>query len=133
MKLLKGSWPLVLALASGLSPVISASADSPDNAQITPVVTVAPNLFAAGQLSNTFVCISNGNPSSAKSIGPGDLFKLTFDSSIGIVTAVAAPVLVNSSLLSASDFVVNLGPSSNEIDIRYLGASKRFTPGDSFV
>src|SRR5215467_13599144 len=132
MNLSKAPWALLLALAFPLSQFMSARADSPDNSQITPVVTVAPNLFAAGQLSNTFVCISNGNPSSTKSIGPGELFKLTFDSSIGVVSSVAAPVLVNSSLLSASDFVVNLGPNPNEIDISYLGASKRFTPGDSF-
>jgi hypothetical protein len=132
MNLSKALWALVLALALGLSHVLSVRADSPDNSQITPVVTVAPNLFSAGQPSNTFVCISNGNPSSNKSIGPGDLFTLTFDSSIGLVTGVAAPVLVNSSLLNGSDFVVNLGPGPNEIEIRYLGASKRFTPGDSF-
>src|SRR5262245_31180784 len=132
MEPLKESRLLVLVLVLGLSQVLPARADSPDNAQITPVVTVAPNLFAAGQLSNTFVCISNGNPSSTKSIGPGDLFKLTYDSSIGVVSSVAAPVLVNSSTLNPSDFVVNLGPNPNEIDISYLGASKRFTPGDSF-
>src|SRR5262249_26619415 len=132
MKQLKVSRLLVLVLAAGLVYVTSARADSPDGAQITPVVTVAPNLFAAGQLSNTFVCISNGNPSSSKSIGPGDVFKLTFDLSIGVVNSVAAPVLVNSSNLTATDFIVNLGSAPNEVDISYLGPGKRFVPGDSF-
>jgi len=53
MKQLKVSRLLVLVLAAGLVDVTSARADSPDSAQITPVGTVAPNLFAAGQLSNT--------------------------------------------------------------------------------
>ena len=124
--------PFVIVLALGLSPVTSTLADVTDNSQITPVITVAPNLFAAGQPSNAFVCISNGNPSSTKSIRTGDVFKLTVDPSIGVVSSVAASVLVNSSVLNASDFMVSLGPAANEFDIAYVGASKRFLPGDSF-
>jgi hypothetical protein len=123
---------ILLVLASSLFPVIPAWADDGDNAQITPVITVAPNLFVAGQLSHTFVCISNGNPSSNKSIRTGDTFKLTFDPSIGVVASVAVPVLVNSSNLNAADFMAQLGSTPNEIVISYVGASKRFIPGDSF-
>jgi hypothetical protein len=132
MRLSKALAIVLLVLASGLFRDIPVWADDGNNSQITPVVTVAPNLFAAGQVSNTFVCISNGNPASSKSIRTGDLFKLTFDPSIGVVTSVAAPVLVNSSILNAADFIVFLGSTSNEIVMSYVGASKRFMPGDSF-
>jgi len=116
-----------------LFPAIPARADGDEaNSQITPVVTVAPNLFPAGQLSDTFLCVSNGNPSSTQFIQDGDVFKLTFDPSIGIVTTVAAQALVNSSNLQAADFSVSLGSAPNQIVISYIGASKRFMPGDSF-
>src|SRR5262249_29214648 len=106
--------------------------DGEAKTQITPVVTVAPNLFSAGQLSDTFICISNGNPSSTKIIQPGDVFSLTFDPSIGVVTTVAAQALVNSSNLQAADFSASLGSAPNQVVISYTGASKRFMPGDSF-
>src|SRR5262249_25640879 len=102
------------------------------NSHITPVVTVAPNLFPVGQLSDTFVCISNGNPSSKNLIQSGDVFKLTFDPSIGVVTTVAAQALVNSSNLQAADFSASLGSEPNQIIISYVGESKRFIPGDGF-
>ena len=132
MRLSKALAIVLLVLASGLCRDVTVWADDANNSQITPVVTVAPNLFAAGQVSNTFVCISNGNPSSTKSIRTGDLFKLTFDPSIGVVTSVASPVLVNSSNLNSADFIVFLGSTSNEIVMSYVGVSKRFMPGDSF-
>ena len=132
MRLSKALAIVLLVLASGLCRDITVWADDANNSQITPVVTVAPNLFAAGQVSNTFVCISNGNPSSTKSIRTGDLFKLTFDPSIGVVTSVASPVLVNSSNLNSADLIAFLGSTSNEIVMSYVGVSKRFMPGDSF-
>lgn len=131
MKLSKVLSIVLLMITSSMFPAIAARADDGNNSQITPVVTVAPNLFAVGQVSNTFVCISNGNPSSTKSIQTGDVFHLTFDASLGVVTSVAAPALVNSSNLNAADFIVNLGPAPNQIALSYVGTSKRFMPGDS--
>src|SRR5262245_65671732 len=120
-------------LASCLFPAIPALADDDEaNFQITPVVSVAPNLFPVGRLSDTFVCISNGNPSSTTSIQAGDVFKLTFDPSIGVVTTVATAVMVNSSNLQAADFSASLGSEPNQIIISYIEVSKRFVPGDSF-
>jgi hypothetical protein len=124
---------ILFVLASCLFRAIPARADDDEvNSQITPVVTVAPNLFPVGQLSDTFVCVSNGNPSSTRFIQDGDVFKLTFDPSIGVVTTVAAQILVNSTNLQAADFSVSLGSAPNQIVISYIGASKRFMPGDSF-
>src|SRR5689334_3206926 len=122
---------VLLILMSGLLPAMQARAQDSGNAQITPVVTVAPNLFAVGQFSTTFVCISNGNPASTKSIQAGDAFKLTFDPSIGVVAAVVPPVMVNSSNLSAADFTASVGSVPNQIVIRFVGATKPFIPGDS--
>jgi hypothetical protein len=125
--------PLLITLLitlCGTFPITQARAGD-TNSQITPVVTVAPNLFAVGQFSTTFVCLSNGNPNSTKSIQSGDTFKLTFDPSIGALAAVVAPVLVNSSNLNAADFTAILSSVPNQIVITYNGATKVFTPGDS--
>src|SRR5215813_9307268 len=133
IKLLKQRSIVLFVIASCLLSAITARADDNEvNTKITPVVTVAPTLFPVGQLSDTFVCISNGNPSSTKSIQSGDVFKLTFDPSIGVVSAVATPVMVNSSNLQAADFSASLGSEPNQIVISYIGEGKRFMPGDSF-
>jgi len=123
---------LILALELMTVAALGASADSIDNSQITPTVTIAPTLFPVGKVSSAFACIANGNPSSAKSIQGGDVFRLTFDGTIGVVTSVSPQVLVNSSSLNSSDFVASLGAAPNEIVISYLGASKRWVPGDGF-
>src|SRR5262245_39060941 len=109
MKLSKALSIALFVIAACLFPAIPARAGADEaKSQITPVVTVAPTLFPLGQLSDTFVCISNGNPFSTKSIQSGVVFKLTFDPSIGIVTAVAAQAMVNSSNLQAADFSASL-------------------------
>lgn len=133
MKLSKALSIVVFVITSYLFPAIPARADDDEaKSQITPVITVSPNLFPVGQLSDAFVCVSNGNPSSTKFIQDGDVFKLTFDQSIGVVATIAAPVMVNSSNLQAADFSASLGSEPNQIVISYTGASKRFMPGDSF-
>ncbi len=133
MRLSKTLSIILFVIASCLLSAIPARAnDDEANVLITPVVTVAPNLFPAGQLSDTFVCISNGNPSSTQFIQAGDAFTLTFDPGIGAVTTVAAQALVNSSNLQAADFSASLGSSPNQVVISYIGSSKRFMPGDSF-
>jgi len=133
MKLSKALSIAIFVITACLFPAIPARADDDEaKSQITPVITVAPNLFPAGQVSDTFVCVSNGNPSSTKSIQDGDVFKLTFDPSIGVVSTAAATVMVNSSNLQAADFSASLGSDPNQIVISYTGASKRFMPGDSF-
>ena len=110
----------------------AAAGDDPGNAKITPVITVAPTLFTAGQASNAYLCVSNGNASSNKNIQFGDTFRLTLDNAIGTVSLFATPVLVNSATLSTADFAVSLGAANNQIVIRYFGTTKRFGPGDSF-
>lgn len=133
MKLSKALSIILFVLTSYLFPAIPARADEDEaKSQITPVITVSPNLFPVGQLSDAFVCVSNGNPSSTKFIQGGDVFKLTFDPSIGVVSTVAAAVMVNSSNLQAADFSASLGSAPNQIVISYVGESKRFIPGDSF-
>src|SRR5262245_4833712 len=133
MKLSKALSIAIFVITACLFPVIPARADADEaKSQITPVVTVAPTLFPVGQLSDTFVCISNENPSSTKSIQDGDVFKLTFDPSIGVISTVAATMMVNSSNLQAADFSASLGSDPNQIVISYTGASKLFMPGDSF-
>src|SRR5262245_22579120 len=106
--------------------------DDGGNSKITPVVTVTPNILAAGKSSNAFVCISNGNPNSNKRIQSGDSFTLTFDRSIGALSSVDSAVLVNSSTLVPTDFSVELAGQPNQLVIKYVGASKVFASGEGF-
>ena len=121
-----------LALALTSTTRVVADDDGSGNAKITPVVTVAPTLFAAGKASNAYLCVSNGNPSANKNIQSGDTFRLTLDNAVGAVSSFVSPVLVNSAILTAADFAVTFGATNNQIVIRYTGATKRFAPGDSF-
>jgi hypothetical protein len=100
--------------------------------QITPVVTVSPPIFPAGQSASIFLSVSNGNPNSNKSIQPGDAFSFTFDAASGSGFSWQGPVLVNSATLSAADFNVT-APASAQITITYQGIAKAFPPGDSFT
>ena len=132
MSTLKFFLKLCLCLSLTTSPLASVHASEDNNTKITPVVTVTPNLLAVGRTSNAFVCITNGNPSSTKTMRQGDIFTLTFDSSLGTLASFESTVMVNSATLSATDFLVSSGPAANQIVISYAGTSKRFAPGDSF-
>ena len=46
------------------------------NTKITPAVALAPNLFAVGQVSPSFACISNTNTDSGASMIAGDQFTI---------------------------------------------------------
>ena len=53
---------LAIRLALALTPAAPVHADDDGGtAKITPVVTVASTLFAAGKASNAYLCVSNGN------------------------------------------------------------------------
>ena len=61
MKTAKTLQTIAIGLALALiytTPVLAAGDDG--NANITPVVTVAPTLFAAGKASNAYLCVSKG-------------------------------------------------------------------------
>jgi hypothetical protein len=100
------------------------------NASITPVVTVLPATFPINETCNTLIVISNGNPTSGKSIQNGDSFRITFTSVSSL--QLESPVLVNSSSLNASDFGMSINAASRQLTITYTGSSKVFRPGDSF-
>ena len=61
MKTSKTLLTLAIGLALALTSAAPVHADDGGNAKITPVVTVAPTLFAAGKASNAYLCVSNGN------------------------------------------------------------------------
>src|SRR5438045_3083037 len=102
-----------------------------NNNRITPLLTVAPSIFAAGQTSNALLCISNDNATSAQRIQAKDTFTLTFDNVVGTVTF-DQQIILNSSILTAADFGIQQGTTSNQILITYKGAIKTFPPGDRF-
>jgi hypothetical protein len=122
---------LCLCIGLALMPVSSVRADDTGNQNITPVITITPNLFKVGTTSNTFVCLTNGNPNSSRAMQTGDSFNLTFDASIGALTSFDPAVMVNSATLTSADFLATSGNAANKIVMTYVGASKVFAPGDS--
>lgn len=97
---------------------------------ITPVVNVAPAVFAAGQSAEAYLTITNGNPTSTKQIQANDAFTITLDSALGSGFTFVAPLLVNSATLTAGDFTVT--PNGSQVIISYTnGAAKSFAPGDT--
>ncbi len=93
--------PTILSLALSLFSAAPAWAQS--NNLITPVITVSPPLFPAGQSSSVFLSVSNGNASSNKSIEAGEVFIFTFDAASGTGFSLQSPVLVNSSTFNPFD------------------------------
>ncbi len=132
MTTLKLILKLCLCLSLTTLPLASVYADEDSNTKITPVITVTPNLISGARTSSTFVCVTNGNPSSTKTMRQGDSFTLTFDSSIGTLASFEPVVMVNSAILGPADFLVTSGTTTNQIVINYMGTTKRFAPGDSF-
>ena len=122
---LKSFMRIWLGLLLTIVPFSGARADDEGNSRITPVVTVTPNLLAAARTSNAFVCITNGNPSSTKTMRQGDSFTFTFDSSIGTLASFEPAVMVNSATLRPADFLVTSGTTTNQIVINYVGANKQ--------
>jgi hypothetical protein len=97
---------------------------------ITPVVNIAPAVFAAGQTAEAYLTITNGNPTSTKQIQNGDAFTITVDSGLSGGFTFAAPPLVNSATLAAGDFTAV--PNGNQVVITYTNpTAKLFAPGDT--
>ena len=101
------------------------------NPLITPVLTLAPPLFTAGQPANVFLSVTNGNVKSTSPILDGDTFSFTFDAASGSGFALQSPLLVNSATLNSAEFSVAF-VSGRQLRITYIGVSKVFNPGDSF-
>jgi hypothetical protein len=93
--------------------------------------SINPTLFAAGQASSAFLCVS------ASSIAPltlshGDTFAFSFGSSIGTLTSVSNPITVSSSTLVAADFSASVNAAAHLVTIAYGSASSTaFSYGDS--
>src|SRR5207244_13326862 len=49
------------------------------NPQITPSITVAPNIFPPSTTSSLLACVMNANPESTKTIAFNDVFHITVD------------------------------------------------------
>src|SRR6266550_1797021 len=123
MTTLKLFLKLCLCLSLTTLPLASVYADEDSNTKITPVITVTPNLISGARTSSTFVCVTNGNPSSTKTMRQGDSFTLTFDSSIGTLASFEPVVMVNSAILGPADFLVTSGTTTNQIIINYIGTN----------
>jgi hypothetical protein len=100
------------------------------NVKITPVWSVAPSTFPAGQESGAFLIVANGNQQSQKALDPGDSFTVSFDLAGGALVAVEPTPLVNSQTLAASDFSA-VESDDTGVVITYHGPTARFAPGDS--
>ncbi|MFY9223947.1 MAG: hypothetical protein WAQ98_14850, partial [Blastocatellia bacterium] len=121
--------PLILTTSLPISVMAQAGSNS---REITPVLIIGPNIFAAGKEATALISISNGNPNSDKEILSGDIFNITFEPTKILLMSFDPVVLVNSTTLTPSDFTVGLGSSANQLRITYTGAAKIFPPSDSF-
>jgi len=94
--------------------------------------SATPSAFAIGTSSATLVCMAQEtNPPG--SFNTGDVSSFVFDPSLGSVTSVDLPVIVNSATLSASDFTAaQAGGNPNKVQVTYTaGSSKVFGFGNS--
>lgn len=91
---------------------------------------VNPTLFAAGQASSAFLCVS-AKGIAPMALGNGDRFVFSFGSSIGTLTSVSTPLIVNSSTLAPADFSASVNPATHLVTITYNGSTKAFGYGDS--
>ncbi|MGH9759543.1 MAG: hypothetical protein ACREAC_01745, partial [Blastocatellia bacterium] len=92
--------------------------------------SVSPNLVPAGQATSILLTLSSTGSSVPATLQTGDKFFFTFATSIGGVTSFSAPVVVNSSTLSAGDFSVAIGPSINQVVLTYSGPGQTFAYGN---
>lgn len=99
---------------------------------ITPVFSIAPQLFSINANSGASLCITNGNARSTTNLVKGDKFTLLFDPECGAVASVGSSVQVNSPTLAQKDFKASL-PTANKVQINYIGTTaKKLAPGESF-
>jgi hypothetical protein len=111
--------------------LVTGAATAHGSSRIQLGVALIPNTFSAGQVSRLLVCISNLNPDSRTKIRPGDLFRIMIGGAGGTLVSTGA-VLVDSSQIAPSDFVVSPGTTANDVFLNYVGAQKNFNHGESF-
>jgi hypothetical protein len=98
---------------------------------VNPQLSIAPDVFAVGQASEAFLCVTNGSAGITGTLRPGDKFIATFGSASGSIDSYESTAYVNSAILKPSDFSVRQGTSSKQLLIYYVGATKSFVPGDT--
>jgi hypothetical protein len=74
---------------------------------------------------------TNQNPLSNQQLQPGDVFTFHFDIGDGLLDSLQCAILVTSSTVSLSDFVISLGLGGDPVVITYLGPPAVFSSGDS--
>jgi hypothetical protein len=99
--------------------------------RITPAVSVSPNLAGVGQSLTVVTSFTNQNPLSNQQLQPGDVFTFHFDLADGLLDSLQCAILVTSSTVSLSDFVISLGLGGDPVVITYLGPPAVFSSGDS--
>ena len=93
--------------------------------------SVSPTLVFAGQTTSVLLTVTSTGAAVPATLQTGDKFFFTFAPSIGTVTSISPPVIVDSSSLAVSDFSVAAGSSAGQVVITYNGASKTFAYGNS--
>ena len=95
---------------------------------ISPVFSIAPQLFSIDASSGASLCITNGNSQSTTNLLKGDKFTLLFDPECGAVASVGSSVLVNSATLVAEGFQ-GLPPRCQQSQINYVGTCEKIRSG----
>jgi hypothetical protein len=99
--------------------------------RITPAVSVSPNLAGVGQTVMVVTSITNQNPLSNQQLQAGDVFTFHFDLADGLLDSAMCGIVVTSSTVSVSDFLMSLGLGGDQVVITYQGPPVVFSSGDS--
>jgi hypothetical protein len=105
---------------------------APDT-RIIPTLSVTPNLAAVGQASQVLFTVTNQNSASSMQLMTGDSLTLNFDLADGLIQTLPSAVMVTSSTLSATDFLVTQGANPSQLVILYNGAPANFGFEDSIT
>ena len=89
---------------------------------------ISPSEFRAGQSASALLSITSTSIT-ALTISAGDTFTFVFDSSVGTVSSIMGPVLVNSASLAAGDFSASFG--ATQVVVTYNGQPKPFLFGST--
>ncbi|HEY6333176.1 MAG TPA: hypothetical protein VI756_27885 [Blastocatellia bacterium] len=91
--------------------------------------SVNPTIFAAGQASSAFLCVS-GQSIGGLAVNKGDTFVFSFGASIGTLTS-AGTVMVSSSTLASTNFSASIDAAAHAVIIMYNGSAGTLNFGDT--
>jgi len=111
----------VLAALIGARPI-----GAVDEERLVPRVTIAPDLFPAGDEVRALVCISNANGRATASLQRGDLWRITPDRSRLLLDGWIIRVHIVSERMRPEDWLVRVDTVENALEFHYAGEPRSF-------